>query len=100
MDYAVIGISAIAPDGALLDFDFHEVRVSQTILEVARTGWLAADASKLGRRAFVRLADVCALDALFIDEPPPEPFARVLAEAGVEVYVAPPVPAPSPRGCA
>ena len=33
VDYAVIGASAIDHDGALLDFDFREVKVAQAIIE-------------------------------------------------------------------
>ena len=36
VDYAVIGASAIDHDGALLDFDFREVKVAQAIIANAR----------------------------------------------------------------
>ena len=36
VDYAVIGTSAIDEDGALLDFDYREVRVARAIIENAR----------------------------------------------------------------
>ena len=46
VDYAVIGASAIDDDGALLDFDYREVRVAQAIIENARNVILVADAMK------------------------------------------------------
>ena len=44
VDYAVIGASAIDHDGALLDFDFREVKVAQAIIANARQVILVADA--------------------------------------------------------
>ena len=43
VDYAVIGTSAIDEDGALLDFDYREVRVARAIIENARQVILVAD---------------------------------------------------------
>ena len=43
VDNAVIGCSALDEDGALLDFDYQEVRVSQTIIENARRVILVCD---------------------------------------------------------
>jgi len=37
VDYAVMGISGIDPDGTLLDFDYREVRVLQIIMGNARS---------------------------------------------------------------
>lgn len=88
VDLGVIGVSAVAPDGTLLDFDYREVRVAQAIIEQSREVWLVADHSKFGRTAMVRLGHVAVLDRLFTDAPPPAPLARALREAKVEVVVA------------
>lgn len=61
VDYALIGISALDPDGSLLDFAIDEVEVSQTIIRNARKVVLVADSSKVGRSAPVR---VCGMDAI------------------------------------
>ncbi len=55
VDYAVIGTSAIDEDGALLDFDYREVRVARAIIENARQVVLVADRLKLERTAPVRI---------------------------------------------
>ena len=55
MDYAIIGSAAIDPDGALLDYDFREVRVAQAIIGNARHVVLVADRGKLERSAPVRI---------------------------------------------
>ncbi|HTO28156.1 MAG TPA: DeoR/GlpR family DNA-binding transcription regulator [Devosia sp.] len=74
VDYAVIGTSAIDVDGALLDFDYREVKVAQAIIENARHVILVADSTKFERTAPVRIAhlsqvntfvtDRCTLDAV------------------------------------
>ena len=75
VDIAVIGISAIEADGSLRDYDYREVKVSQTIIAHAREVWLAADISKFNRPAMVAVAQLSQIDRLFTDAPPPEPFA-------------------------
>jgi len=82
-----MGISGIDMDGALLDFDYQEVRVAQAMIRNARKSYLAADHSKFGRGAMVRLGHVSDIDALFTDMAPPEPLADVLSSSQVEWVV-------------
>ena len=58
VDHAVIGVSAIDEEGALLDFDYREVRAAQAIIENARKVILVADAMKFTRSAPVRIAHI------------------------------------------
>lgn len=88
VDFAVIGISGIDEDGSLLDFDYQEVRVSQAIIHNARHVLLAADSSKFGRNAVVRLGAIGLVHQLFTDSPPPAPLAGLLAEQKVQVHLA------------
>ena len=78
VDIAIIGISAIDLDGTLLDFDYREVRVAQTIIEHARQVFLAADHSKIGRRAMARLGHMDQIDVFFTDQGPPPDLLDVL----------------------
>jgi DeoR family glycerol-3-phosphate regulon repressor len=91
VDIAIIGISAIESDGSLRDFDYREVKVSQTIISHAREVWLAADSSKFNRPAMVEVGNLTQIDRLFTDAPPPEPFPALLNEAQVRYAVALPV---------
>ena len=75
-------------DGALVDFDYREVRVAQAIIAHSRRVCLAADHSKFGRTAMVRLGDLSQIDALFTDQPPPPPLRALLADLGTELFVA------------
>ena len=88
VDIALIGISAIEPDGSLRDYDYREVKVSQTIMAHAREVWLAADLSKFKRPAMVEVATLDQIDRLFTDAHPPDPFPALLAEAQVRLTVA------------
>jgi DeoR family transcriptional regulator, glycerol-3-phosphate regulon repressor len=90
VDIALIGISGIEADGTLRDYDYREVKVSQTIISHAREVWLAADVSKFNRPAMVEVATLSQIDRLFTDGPPPEPFPALLAEAQVRYDVAQP----------
>ncbi len=89
VDYGIIGISGIDLDGTLLDFDYREVRAARAILDNSRRVFLAADHTKFGRNAMVRLGDIGEIDALFTDEPPPAALAEIIAAREVELCVAP-----------
>ncbi|MBT0587723.1 DeoR family transcriptional regulator [Alteromonas oceanisediminis] len=78
MDYGVIGISGISEDGALLDFDFREVKVSQAILKHSRHVILAADAAKFGRHAMVEQGHLSQVDHLVTDESPPKSLQTII----------------------
>ena len=68
-DYAVIGCSALDLEGDLLDFDFQEVNVSQTIIQQARKTFLVADHSKFQRSAPARIASLSRIHTFFTDLP-------------------------------
>lgn len=89
VDIAIIGISGIEADGSLRDYDYREVKVSQTIISHAREVWLAADISKFNRPAMVEVGRLSQIDRLFTDAPPPDPFPALLAEAQVRLDIAP-----------
>ena len=77
------------------DFDYREVRVAQAIIEQSRQVYLAADHSKFGRSAMVRLGSMAQIDALFTDRAPPASMRAMLA-AAVAVPTAPAMePAPA-----
>lgn len=87
VDYGIIGISGIDLDGTLLDFDYREVRAARAIIDNSRKVFLAADHTKFGRNAMVRLGNLEEIDALFTDRQPPPAFAEILSATGVELHV-------------
>lgn len=88
VDIGIIGVSGIEADGTLLDYDYREVRVTQTIMEQSRQVWLVADHTKFGRHALVRLGSIAQVDKFFTDLPVPAEAAEAFEKAGVEVIVA------------
>jgi DeoR family glycerol-3-phosphate regulon repressor len=87
-DFGIIGISGIDADGALLDFDYHEVRVAREIIANSRQIFLVTDATKFGRNAVVRLGSIGEVTALFSDREPPPSIRAVMDQNGVRLYVA------------
>jgi len=85
VDYAIVGISGIDDDGSLLDFDYQEVRVSQAIIDNARQVFLAADSSKFGRNAVVRLGSIALVDRVFTDSTPSAAIIRLLHSHKVQL---------------
>ncbi len=84
MDYGIIGISGIDMSGALLDFDYHEVRVAQSIIQHSRQVFLATDHTKFGRNAMVNLGNISQVDVLFTDQQPPEEIQKIMQQGQVE----------------
>jgi len=79
VDFAVVGASAIDADGALLDFDYREVQVSQAILSNARHVILVADATKHERTAPVRIGHISQVHSFVTDCCPSRAFRRLLS---------------------
>ena len=89
-DYAVIGVSAIDPDGSLLDYDFREVRVARAIIANSRHCVLVADQMKLARTATVRLGHLSQINTLVTDALLPADLQGICTENQVDVVVAAP----------
>jgi DeoR family glycerol-3-phosphate regulon repressor len=85
VDFAVIGVSAIDDDGALLDFDFREVKVAQAIIANARKVILVADSTKLERTAPVRIAHLSQIDTFVTDQCQNREIRRICQENEVEL---------------
>ncbi len=83
VDFAVIGVSAIDPDGALLDFDFREVKVAQAIIANARHVIVVADQTKFTRTAPVRIGHLSQAHSFITDICALESIRRVCAEGEI-----------------
>ena len=88
VDIGVIGISGIAEDGSLLDFDYREVRVAQSIVRNSEKVFLCADSSKFGRKAMVRLGHIAQMHTLLTNGPVPEAFADTFRHHNVRTVTA------------
>jgi len=85
VDYAVIGASAIDHDGALLDFDFREVKVAQAIIANARHVILVSDSTKFERTAPVRIGHLSQVDTFITDRCEPPAIRRICGESDVQL---------------
>lgn len=85
VDYAVIGASAIDEDGALLDFDFREVKVAQAIIANARHVILVADSTKFERTAPVRIGHLSQVHTFITDNCPSEQLRAIAASRDVQL---------------
>ena len=88
VDHAVIGASALDEDGAMLDFDYREVRVAKAIMQNARNVRLVADATKFTRTAPVRIGHLSDVDVFVTDQAPPEPVSAYCKDNGVRLEIA------------
>lgn len=85
VDFAVIGVSAIDADGALLDYDFREVKVAQAIIANARHVIVVSDSTKFTRTAPVRIAHLSQAHSFITDHCPLESVRQVCTDAGVRL---------------
>ena len=88
VDHAVIGASAIDEDGAMLDFDYREVRVAKAIMQNARNVMLVSDAMKFTRTAPVRIGHLSDINVFVTDRQPPEPIVEFCRRSGVHLEIA------------
>lgn len=85
VDIGIYGVGGVDPNGELLDFHQHEVRVRETIRRNARRAFLVLDASKFGRAAHVRGGWISEADLVFCDRDPPEAIRTLIERAGHEI---------------
>lgn len=85
VDFAIIGTSAIDEDGALLDFDFREVKVAQAIIANARHVILVTDSTKLERTAPVRIGHLSQVNTFITDRCTSLQLQDMCREHGVEL---------------
>ena len=88
VDFAIIGSSAIDEHGSLLDYDYREVRIAQTILKHARKRILVADSTKFDRRAPVQIGHLSEIDIFVTDSEPPLEIVDLCRSSGVRLEIA------------
>lgn len=88
LDYSILGVTALAEDGSLLDFTLDEKRVTQAIIGCARQVFVVADNTKFGRPAFARVGHLSQVSALFTDLPLERQFSELVQQIGLRVVLA------------
>lgn len=85
VQYAVLSVAAIDAEAGFMLFDLQEAEFSREILERADCSIVAADHSKFGLHAPIRIAEPEAFDMLVTDQPSPPDIAAYLSDASVTV---------------
>jgi DeoR family glycerol-3-phosphate regulon repressor len=88
LSHAVMSAAAVDPAGGFLLQDLPEAEFGRAVLAQAAEVIVAADASKFGRSAPIRLAPASAIHRLVTDAAPPADIAAMLAAAGVRLTLA------------
>ncbi|MFJ1755606.1 DeoR/GlpR family DNA-binding transcription regulator [Kitasatospora sp. NPDC088134] len=88
LDTAVLGVDAIDTEHGATAHHEGEAAINRLLAERSRRVVVAADSSKLGRRAFARICGLDRVDTLVTDEQVPAELAAAFAEAGVTVLTA------------
>jgi DeoR/GlpR family transcriptional regulator of sugar metabolism len=88
VDTAVIGVTGIDETGVSIS-RLEEAQITVEMMEAARRVIVVADSEKFGASAFVHVADFSRIHYFVTDRTPPPDIAEALAQAGVEVVLAP-----------
>ena len=87
VDFSIFGIGSINDTGQLLDHDYRDVHVSQTVMQISRIKYVAADHSKFHNSAMIQTAHISEIDALFTDKRPPDNIVTQIHDGGVTLHV-------------
>jgi DeoR family transcriptional regulator, glycerol-3-phosphate regulon repressor len=90
VDFAFVGVSGIAEDGTLTDYERGGAELRSRMLVAAKLAVLLADRTKFGQAKPVTVANFDKVRRLITDAAPPALVRRYLAARGIEVIVARP----------
>ena len=88
VDYAVVGVSAIDNDGALMDFDYEDVLVSKAIFNHCRKLILVADNFKFDSTAPMLIGNISEIDILVTNFKPPSEIIDICNSNNIEIVIA------------
>lgn len=86
VQHAIISAGAVDASG-VMDFDLQEAEFARMVLACGERRVMVTDASKFGRRGFIRVAGFEFLDLVVTNAPPPPEVAAAMASAGVTLHV-------------
>ncbi len=86
--HAILSVAGIDAEAGFFLQDLREAEFSRAIIACADEAIIAADASKFGHSAPIRIADPEQFHRFVTDEAPPPDIADMLAEAGIAVTLA------------
>ncbi|MGB0965094.1 MAG: DeoR/GlpR family DNA-binding transcription regulator [Litorivicinus sp.] len=84
LDFAILGISAVDREGVLLEHDYREARIAQSIMANAKHRILVAEGVKFQRTAMTRVADLSQLEEVVSDIERPKHLERFTKLAWIQ----------------
>lgn len=87
VEHAVISAGAVDA-GGVMDFDLQEAEFARAVLACGARRIVATDATKFGRRGFIRVTDFAQVDVVVTDRAPPDDLGEALRAAGANVMTA------------
>jgi DeoR family glycerol-3-phosphate regulon repressor len=87
VQHAIISAGAVDASG-VMDFDLQEAEFARAVLACGERRVVVTDASKFGRRGFIRVTGFETLDAIITDTAPPSAVAAAVELAGVAMQLA------------
>jgi len=87
---AFLGASGISLAKGITNSSSIEAEIKRAIIQIADRRILLADSHKFDRASLVTFCTFAEIDTLVTDQPPPDLYTPILANAGVEVVVAAP----------
>lgn len=87
LDVAVLGVDGISPTAGLTTHHEVEASTDRTLVRTAERIIVAADASKIGRRAFAKIIDVAAVSDIVTDASAKPADVAALQALGPTVHV-------------
>jgi len=89
-DTYVMGVAGVDAQGGVSDYHYEEAHVKESGMKSAKRVIVAADASKLGRSALMKIAELGAITTLVTDAPKNHPTVVEALKLGVEVVTTSP----------
>ena len=87
VEHSIISAGAVDA-GGVMDFDLHEAEFARVALGCGARRAVLTDASKFGRRGFIRVGGFDLLDEVVTDRPPPTEVAQAMASGGAALVLA------------
>ncbi len=87
VDYMIMGIGGISPEGLLLDYDYDEAMLMSRMVENAREVILVTDGSKFKKTALAQVGHISDISCLVTDEQPPDKIGRLMNQHNVSLVI-------------
>ncbi|MFJ8859491.1 DeoR/GlpR family DNA-binding transcription regulator [Streptomyces sp. NPDC102451] len=85
LDYTILGVDAVHSRFGAATHDESEAGANRALAECANTVIVAADSSKLGRRAFAQVCETAAVSVLVTDRDAPVDVVEEFTALGIDV---------------